>query len=796
MGKLIDGKNRFVRKNSIRFSSILVLVVFLLSICSCEKTENKEEAIPVQSFDKILEDFPWFDFKTLDIDLGIQSSSAVDYFGTNVLGVDDKYVVTLSTVVYKNSGDTGTDSDMDGGNFINLVSVYDRSANKTANIINLNNLNVNGAVDNTKYTDGKLTVSSLTYDSTTNKTTITETDIDPLTGSISGTRQIDAEERNAVDGSFDVGQNRIDVVRTWESDQEIFTLKINSSDGNVKEAVLSGNGAVIFGITLILPMSNTKALICAESERNYLFYILDTESASVTAADAKEYEWLDINVLTSNRLTGTDGKVYFTSTQGVYRVNMETKTNDLIFDYSCCGINRHTLGNFSVAECREDSFLIYGTKFPSGTFLSSAKPEFIIYEFTKASTNPHAGKIVLELYSADGALDDAVADAVIKFNETNKEYFIRVSDRYKLRSYVDPNKAFGTSDEAETYNLSVNSQMNNALAVDLINGKGPDILLNTSSLGQLNNPNYLADLTPYIGTLDPDKYYVNVIEGSKTNGALYQLPVTFYAEGIHTDQKYAGASGVGFTTEEYKRFLSDTLNGKDVMASGQAVYFAKLFDASIDVFIKNGKADFTSPEFAKMASYVKENVPEKGSTDVNIPHSPEDNYRAVYSMGSSISGYLHDTEVLRGATAILGMPSPDGRGPLIRMSRSIAVSAQAKNLDACGEFVKMLLSDEVQNSFAMCDNLVVNREALRQASKTAVEFYNAGRTGVMKQYPESNVDDLDKVILSCSRMASADSDISIILIEEMPAYFTGQKPLADVVKIAQDRVQKVLDERA
>ena len=68
-------------------------------------------------------------------------------------------------------------------------------------------------------------------------------------------------------------------------------------------------------------------------------------------------------------------------------------------------------------------------------------------------------------------------------------------------------------------------------------------------------------------------------------------------------------------------------------------------------------------------------------------------------------------------------------------------------------------------------------------------------TGVTKHYSESNVDDLDKVILSCSGVSSTDSDISIILIEEMPAYFTGQKPLSDVVKIAQDRVQKVLDER-
>ena len=49
--------------------------------------------------------------------------------------------------------------------------------------------------------------------------------------------------------------------------------------------------------------------------------------------------------------------------------------------------------------------------------------------------------------------------------------------------------------------------------------------------------------------------------------------------------------------------------------------------------------------------------------------------------------------------------------------------------------------------------------------------------------------------MSCSKMQTEDSAISSILIEEMPAYFLGQKDLNAVVKITQDRVQKVLDER-
>ena len=62
-------------------------------------------------------------------------------------------------------------------------------------------------------------------------------------------------------------------------------------------------------------------------------------------------------------------------------------------------------------------------------------------------------------------------------------------------------------------------------------------------------------------------------------------------------------------------------------------------------------------------------------------------------------------------------------------------------------------------------------------------------------YSTKDIDDLEKIILSCSGMKAEDSAISIILIEEMPAYFTGQKDLDSVIAIAQDRVQKVLNER-
>ena len=55
---------------------------------------------------------------------------------------------------------------------------------------------------------------------------------------------------------------------------------------------------------------------------------------------------------------------------------------------------------------------------------------------------------------------------------------------------------------------------------------------------------------------------------------------------------------------------------------------------------------------------------------------------------------------MQGARAILGIPSADGRGPMLCSNLAVAVSSQAVDIDACAEFVKILLTDEIQNKFA------------------------------------------------------------------------------------------------
>ena len=60
-----------------------------------------------------------------------------------------------------------------------------------------------------------------------------------------------------------------------------------------------------------------------------------------------------------------------------------------------------------------------------------------------------------------------------------------------------------------------------------------------------------------------------------------------------------------------------------------------------------------------------------------------------YEKNSYLNGFIENP-------TILGVPSIDGRGPMFSENCSVAISKTAVNIEACGEFIKILLSDEIQ----------------------------------------------------------------------------------------------------
>jgi len=817
-----------MKKLPVKALACALIVALVLPMAACKnKSKSREKS---RSGTVISADSPWFDNVIFKSKAEVDTKKDLEYASQALAGSDDQYVGIYTNGYYKMP--TGNNINWETFDYnkyaISYISLVDKKTSETVNKIDLEEyLPKNGYIEQVTYADGKFKVRVTSFDSKTSQMAVKDMVIDAKNGKVLETKDKPYDENvdRYYDNTFELGLYTIKTSMEWdENDRAFYNIYISKGeDSDVQIIPLKDKEKNIYGVPLVLMLGDDKILAPASTDSDTIYFEIDLNTSNATVVDGKKYEWLDIKNI-SNAITGKDGTLYCTTGNGISKINLEKKQLEEIFNYSWCSVNRGYLNYLQIVECSDDSLLLWGEQYMT-TYKPGTATEYMFIQLNRAATNPHAGKTVLELYAPYNSVDINVGEAIIKFNETNGSYFIEASDRYydAMNEDIDFSQ-MNSEDDYQSYSLKLNSHMSNELAMDILNGEGPDILLNTSDYGQLNSTNYLVDLKKYIGDLDSDKYFTNIIEASEYDGKLFQLPLCYMVTGIHTDEKYAGKSGIGFTTEEYEKFLKETLNGTDVIPLGQAPYFATLFASMSDKFLVDGKADFTGPEFAALAEYVKNNVPEKAKswddmyseTDVAyavgaIPFKGDrmgnGSQVAMYTTTYGYLGYFYQVAQLQGSTAILGLPSADGRGPMLQSYISLAVSAQSKNADACGEFVKMLMTDDVQKELGAGGNFVLLKEAFRAGAKDAVDYLNGpggeiylGYDGTEPnskkvKFSDKNIDQLEKIVSSISRSNTTDAAISLILIEEMPAYFSGQKPLDAVVKIAQDRAQKVLGER-
>ena len=814
----------YMKGISVKAISVLLAASMMAPLAACKKEDAAAPGDGSHSGQKITADTPWYNSNVYEVKAGVDPNRKIEYSNSRALGADDKNIFVYTSGRYKTPDDNNVD--WDNLNFADyilaMISVVDRKTGETVNEIDLKpELGYEGYVDSISYENGQITAVISSYDSKTNAGINKELTLDPFSGNILDSREYSGEDSGNIEHSYKLGDYTIDTVKDWSERTIAYDLIINKPDGETLNLELKDDTVSYYDIPVIISKTETTALLPVSTDRGFVYFGLDLETGHISKEDAKDYEWLDIERC-YYPFTGKDGSIFFAEATGISRIDYANKTCGLVFNYSWSNVNRSILENMDLVDVSEDSFLLCGDVYSKNGYSLTEESVFTVIDFTRADKNPNAGKRIIELFSLYGQTNDEISDAILRFNETSSDYFIEVTDRYSqfdTSNYSDISNA----DDFQAVELNSDAAMSNQLAMDIINGKGPDILLNCGSYGQLNNDNYLVDLKKYLGNLDPEMYFTNVVDSAKVDGKLYNLPVCYEIEGIHTDVSYAGSSGIGFTTDEYEKFLYDTLNGKDVITLGQAYYFAKLYNAMSDKFISDGKIDLTGPEFEDIAIFVKDNVQANAKSWDDYAETAYDypavepaaivkqdmpldtNLPAGYVSCYGMSGYLQNIYIYGGSTALLGIPSSDGRGPVVKPYLSVAVSAQACNVDACARFVKMLLSDDIQLELAMKDNFVISRTAFREGARAAVEFYNTEgydyyigfNYGPDRKitFSDQTIYDMENIIMSCSNCYSADAQINVILIEEMPAYFFGQKELSEVVAIAQERAQKVLDER-
>lgn len=525
---------------------------------------------------------------------------------------------------------------------------------------------------------------------------------------------------------------------------------------------------------------------------------IDTSDWSYTADD-------DESIQFSSCFQGADGNLYVMKDDGFYA------GEEMVMPFSSTYANQSKIcyGEFLYAD--GDNFVIQSYDYQDDDIFID------IYTFEKASTNPNVGKTLITVGTVDfDASFGAIPEAISLFNQSSDDYFVQLKPynlNYDGFDNISSNEAF------IDYKDSQVSSAANELTMDLLSGEGPDILIDMASMTQLNSEEYLYDISEILDEIGDVELYGNVVEASKIEGKLYQMPLAFDVLGI-----YALRSDVkgecGFTFDEYVQYVDQVCNGTNPMNyfNRKDVLELLLGAMSNEFYDEDGNVNFQNESFYNLVDYCLNNVPESYYLGDGIYNSSSYGFGgAGYSLGDgaleytqlyNIDPYISISQKYKGEVGLYGLPSIDGRGPAIKVRNSIAISAACSDYEGAKKFVKYFFTDDTQsiwdemytNSIMVEANNAISMRSINRNNsyfEKSLLYASEAELNSWGQFrvDESIIDDYNKILKSASTVMSMDPSIYIIINEELPAYFKGQKKIEDVAAIIEDRAQTVVDER-
>jgi len=634
--------------------------------------------------------------------------------------------------------------------------------------------------------------------------------IDEVTGSVSPDNKIDLAQNLSEKESFAFFALMGDDVALLQLTEVPLIEVVGLTDGTVKQKISLDTLSRDFHLKYpegIMCAGKDKVVVYGNTSSNYYFgqtryCLVDLNTGKIEALDEMDYISVPLRNLSycnGNLATVTDG--------GVYIIDTDNGTCKMTLSFNCSNCNRFLVNNSELKYADENMLLFnYSSNYAGYNQLQRA-----LCVFNRTDDYPAAGKNIITVASTED-LDYSISEAIMRFNSENNSSFLLFDSRYKANSEID----YSNVDNAERASLNaLNSyaSVSDRLAMDLIAGNGPDILITNGANEQLSKAEYFVDLSDYLKNesgINESDYFMNAIDSMRFNGALYQLPIGFYVDGFMAPaESFDGKNGLTF--DEYLSMVKNECNGQDPVYDNQLSYSrtevaTKLFANSSEMFIKDGKIDVNNDAFKSILDYCKD-LPAKGcfeGKDIDMEY--ENMMAAKEAMRVQpvvIYGFWEVEEFAKKYDDVMvcGYPSSDGRTATVGSNIAVSVSSHSADIAACKEFLNVLLSEDVQRTIN--SNIPVNKNCAREIALKEIEMNNERvekSSGVQFAKTGASIDPAvaDRYIEQLSTATTSGfvyHSISLIIYEEIPAYFEGQKSFEDVAKVINDRAQKVLDER-
>ncbi|MTI54236.1 ABC transporter substrate-binding protein [Geosporobacter ferrireducens] len=417
--------------------------------------------------------------------------------------------------------------------------------------------------------------------------------------------------------------------------------------------------------------------------------------------------------------------------------------------------------------------------------------------------------------------------AASKFQKEHPEY------RIDIQTYP--------SSDYETYVKNLNTQ--------IMSGKGADII----SVAGLPFENYvdrniltdIGDLMAKDSSFDMSKYYTNIFDALKTNGSLYVLPTSFTFNVLMANQEILDKEAIEIDDSKWTwndfKLASEKVTQKDGAGAGNraalpgvsSMDMLNLFTGgsySNYIDADNKKASFTSEGFIDLLNTVKAFgdetlVNSNVQTDMvavleaagrgSIVFYPcnIDDYFMYWFMKSALNDHL----------SLYNIPSAGNSGSRTFTTNSLyAINKNSKYTEITWEFLKVLLSDEIQSQALQEEGaqgkpeasggialggFPINRTAQQQKAQLAIDTSKDMKMNIRLKLDgpgeislspaamtQVDIDYIDKFISELNTYANADPNIDKIIRDEAKAFFNGDKSAEVTAELIQRRVNTYLGE--
>lgn len=385
-----------------------------------------------------------------------------------------------------------------------------------------------------------------------------------------------------------------------------------------------------------------------------------------------------------------------------------------------------------------------------------------------------------------------------------EEEFLTAAARQFMKLYPDVtvtiNAYDGTSESGsvEDYQTYLNTK--------IMTGKAEDIIFNSflpvtkySEMGAFEDLSRYISLTP---EMNDENYFMNVLQSAREeNGEIYLLPYmakfdvvgfsdTLLSEQTEVEKNIQNAS-FSERMDIAKELLQNTGKNNAYLIHLNELSYADYLikdDFSEFIDVENKEVNINSDTYINLIEGVKE-LSESNAFGSDIDfYNTEYYYAATCDYDVQAAFYELDTQ----AGMEYSMPLADKEGNVaINANACLALNSASDNKDLTWEFIKYLLSEEVQSQPSV-HGLAVNRKGF----KTAVDrYYNYYTDGGNNTVDKAEYRDLLKSWMEqINDCDTVDSALWTLIEEENTMFFEGEQTAEDTASVLQRKIEQYFNE--